>query len=282
MKTKGKKFISPGAWFSLEYPGAWSEFEDMEDVFLFYNPDKWSGNFRISAYKADPKYPGAKTYGQDSVKDELKSNSSASLVKIGNWNCAYSAETFQEEGTYYTTHIWFTGMGNISFECSFTVPKGGDRKPAEEIIASLEVREEGKRYPAETIPVRVLEIGIINEAYEWAVAAVKKQLKKDFTGTGEDIDKLQQMLDSDSFNANQRDAWYAFGTAFGVILTNEIDGLDWVTMVDGNKEFPVLRFMQTDVIVNPRDLVWVLMKNNKSCNLKKEFEQIKGEVEKVI
>ena len=45
------KYISPGGWFSLEYPATWCEFEDTEETFLFYNPNKWSGNFRISAYK---------------------------------------------------------------------------------------------------------------------------------------------------------------------------------------------------------------------------------------
>lgn len=47
------KYISPGSWFSLEYPSDWREFEDTEDSFLFYNPDKWTGNFRISAYQGE-------------------------------------------------------------------------------------------------------------------------------------------------------------------------------------------------------------------------------------
>lgn len=29
------KYISPGSWFSLEYPNDWREFEDEEDSFLF-------------------------------------------------------------------------------------------------------------------------------------------------------------------------------------------------------------------------------------------------------
>ena len=36
------KYISPGGWFSLEYPATWLEFEDTEESFLFYNPNKWS------------------------------------------------------------------------------------------------------------------------------------------------------------------------------------------------------------------------------------------------
>ena len=74
---QGKKFISPGAWFSMNYPSDWNEFEDGEGSFLFYNPDVWTGNFRISAFK------GNATYGRDVVRQELKENESASLVKVG-------------------------------------------------------------------------------------------------------------------------------------------------------------------------------------------------------
>ena len=132
------KYISPGGWFSLEYPMGWHEFEDTEESFLFYNPDRWTGNFRISAYKDE-----AADYGPQCIAYELKENTSSTLVKVGKWDCAYSAETFQEEGAWYTTHIWVTGEGDLSFECSFTVSKGGDKHPAEEIIRSLQIRKEG-------------------------------------------------------------------------------------------------------------------------------------------
>ena len=79
-----KKFISPGAWFSMNYPAVWNEFEDTEESFLFYNPDEWTGNFRISAYK------GLAGFGQETVKDELRENPSAKPVKVGNLSCAYS------------------------------------------------------------------------------------------------------------------------------------------------------------------------------------------------
>ncbi len=34
-RMQGKKFISPGAWFSMNYPSDWNEFEDGEGSFLF-------------------------------------------------------------------------------------------------------------------------------------------------------------------------------------------------------------------------------------------------------
>ena len=265
------KFISPGGWFSLECPAAWSEFEDTEESFLFYNPNKWGGNFRISAYK-----DAAKDYGRQCIAYELKNNPTSCAVKVGEWDCAYSAETFQEEGAWYTTHIWVTGKGDISFECSFTVAKGGERTPAEGIIRSLKVRtgKEGQ----EIIPIRVLEIGEVNAAFEWVSTTVKKTLTKDFTSHQEDIEKLQKLVDGGKIQANQRTAWENLGLAFGTILENEMDGMTWVTVVDGSKEYAALQF--ADLLINPATLVWNKIKAKQPCDLNAEFARIKEEVEK--
>ena len=265
------KFISPGGWFSLECPAAWSEFEDTEESFLFYNPNKWGGNFRISAYK-----DAAKDYGRQCIAYELKNNPTSCAVKVGEWDCAYSAETFQEEGAWYTTHIWVTGKGDISFECSFTVAKGGERTSAEGIIRSLKVRtgKEGQ----EIIPIRVLEIGEVNAAFEWVSTTVKKTLTKDFTSQEEDIEKLQKLVDGGKIQANQRTAWENLGLAFGTILENEMDGMTWVTVVDGSKEYAALQF--ADLLINPATLVWNKIKAKQPCDLNAEFARIKEEVEK--
>ena len=265
------KFISPGGWFSLECPAAWSEFEDTEESFLFYNPNKWGGNFRISAYK-----DAAKDYGRQCIAYELKNNPTSCAVKVGEWDCAYSAETFQEEGAWYTTHIWVTGKGDISFECSFTVAKGGERTPAEGIIRSLKVRtgKEGQ----EIIPIRVLEIGEVNAAFEWVSTTVKKTLTKDFTSQEEDIEKLQKLVDGGKIQANQRTAWENLGLAFGTILENEMDGMTWVTVVDGSKEYAALQF--ADLLINPATLVWNKIKAKQPCDLNAEFARIKEVVEK--
>lgn len=271
------KYISPGGWFSLEYPMTWHEFEDTEESFLFYDPDQWTGNFRISAYKGEED-----DYGRQCIEYELKENSSASSVKVGSWECAYIVETFQEEGTWYTTHIWVTGKGNISFECSFTVHKGESKQEAEDIIKSLSVREEGVNYPKEIIPIRVLEIGEVNNAFEWASTTIKKQLTKDFTSSEADVDSIQQVMDGGRFQSQQRMAWENFGIAFGTILVNEMEGMDWVTVIDGQKEFPALQFVHSDLIIDPAALVWEKAKKGLSCDLKSEFRRIKREAEAVL
>ena len=261
------KYISPGGWFSLEYPITWHEFEDTEESFLFYNPDEWTGNFRISAYKDE-----ADDYGQQCIDYELKENPSSSLVKVGTWECAYSAETFQEEGTWYTTHIWVTGKGNISFECSFTVPKGGVVKEAEDVIATLEVRKEGQKYPAELIPVRLSEIYLINEGYEWVVSTLKQELKKYFQGIEEDLEKLQQVIDSGKIGSKKKEEWLAIGIPVCAILANEVDGMEWKTLIDGNREAPVLQYK--DRIIDPLKLAWSKVKAGEPCDIIEEYKSV--------
>lgn len=266
--AQGKKFISPGAWFAMTYPADWNEFEDGEGSFLFYNPNEWTGNFRISAFK------GNATYGGDVVRQELKENPSAVPVKIGGMECAYSKEMFEEEGSYYTSHLWIAGSGDVAFECSFTVQKGEPVAEAEEVIVSLEVRKEGVKYPAELIPIRLSEIYQINEAYEWVTNTVKEQLKKDFQGAEEDLATMQQVIDSGVIGPKKKDAWMSFGITLCVILSNEVDGLEWMTLIDGNREAPVLQNTTTGEWIDPMKLVWSKVKAGEPCNLEETYKSL--------
>lgn len=277
MSAQGKKFISPGVWFSLTFPSSWNEFEDVEDSFLFYNPNKWTGNFRISAYRDEKN----KRYGKESVDYELKENKNASPVKIGELICAYSKEMFQEDGAYYVTHVWITGIDNVAFECTFTVPRGNSVDEAEAIISSLAIYPNGQLIH-EIIPIRVLEINAVNEAFDWTSNTIKKQLKKDFTSSEEDIAKIQQLIDEGCFKPQQREVWESFGTALGSILENQIDGMEWVTVIKGKQEVPALRFKESQLIIFPSELIWNQIRMGQPCNLNVIFEEVKQKVEKEL
>ena len=145
---------------------------------------------------------------------------------------------------------------------------------AESVIASLEVRTANRKYPAEIIPVRLSEIYQINEAYEWVSATVKEQLKKDFQGQEEDIANMQQMMDSGSISAKKKEAWLALGITLCVILANEIDGLEWRTLVDGNREAPVLVNTANDMMIDPMKLVWSKVKAGEPCDLAEIYKNL--------
>ncbi|WP_300813473.1 DUF3805 domain-containing protein [uncultured Bacteroides sp.] len=262
-----KKFISPGAWFSMEYPAAWSESEDCEGSFLFYNPDEWTGNFRISAYR------GEADYGRKSVRQELQANPAAVAVKVGSLSCAYSYEPLEQEGEHYTAHIWIVALDDLAFECSFTVHEGAPIADAEKVIASLQARKPGVKYPAELITVRLSEIYQINEAYEWMEKTVKELLKKDFQGQEEDVANMQEIIDRGVIGQKKRDLWLAVGIVLCVIAANEMDGLEWHTLIDGNREAPVLLNTATGRWTDPMKLAWSKVKAGGKVNLAEAYQE---------
>lgn len=272
-----KKFISPGGWFSIEYPGDFFEFEDEEGSFLFYNPNRWTGNLRASASKdASPRY------AENVIKEELRQYPGAKKVLMGRWECISSVENFTEEGKDYVCQTVVCGYQNTVVELSFTSPKGFPYMVLEQVVASLEIRDERKRYPKEYIPVRVWEIHQIDEAYDWVTKTLKKQYKKDFTGVYQDIKLLQQCISDGLFADGQRETWEAIGLTFGVILTNEMDGMEWVTCIRGNKEYPSLHFNGTSFYMDPMILVWDKKRNGEPCVLEEEFARIKAEIEALL
>lgn len=270
--AQGKKFISPQAWFSMTYPIDWNEFEDGEGTFLFFNPDVWTGNFRISAYKEEASKRGSANYGQEAVAQEFRQNDSASMVKVGPHNCAYSKEMFEDGDTYYTQHTWIIGIENMAFECSFTVPKGADVKEAEAVIASLAIRHDGQKYPAELIPIRLSEIALVDEGYEWTVNLVKSELAKDFQGVEDDLTNIQQLIDKGVIGAKKKDNWLALGITICVILANEVEGMEWMTLIDGNREAPVLHYKETEKVIDPLRLVWSKIKAGETCNVEEAYK----------
>jgi hypothetical protein len=267
--NKGKKFIAPGAWFSMTYPADWNEFEGGEDSFLFYNPNDWDGNFRISAFRGEQA-----DYGQVAVNEELRNSRRAQAVTVGMLPCAYSCEVFTEEGEAYENHQWVTGIGDVAFEVSFASPQGASIRKAQDVIASLQLRYPGVKYQAETIPVRLMEIYQIDEAYDWVQSEIKKQLKKDFRGEESDIRHMQQIIDNGSLNPRKRDAWVALGITLCVILTNEVDGVEWRTLIDGSREVPVLLNLSDEKMIDPVKLVWSKVKNGEVVNLVEIYDHI--------
>ena len=101
-------------------------------------------------------------------------------------------------------------------------------------------------------------------------------------GCEEDINRIQQVIDCGRFKTEQRQVWESFGIAFGTILINEMDGMDWVTVIDGKQEYPALRFADTDVVVYPTKFIWNAVSNGKPCNLNDEYLRIRAEVERTL
>lgn len=264
-----KRFIAPGGWFAMEYPSTWSEFEDSAESFLFYNPDVWNGNFRISAYQEN----GNNQFGLQNLRQFLIHNPQAYKVTVGGFQAAYFQELFEEEETKFVTHIWEIAADSLLFEVSFTALSSADKTVAENIISTLEPRELGKKYPAEIVAVRIAEISEINQAFEWTQQFIGEKVSTDFQGIEEDLDKLQQAIAVADFSTKKRTPWISLGITLCVIMMNEIDGLEWCSLIDGNREAPVLRKVATNSVIDPLKLVWSLKKRGQEIDFKNIYQE---------
>ena len=241
-----KKFISPGSWFAFTYPDAWYEFSEEADCFLFYNPEKWDGNFRISAYR-----DASSSFGDNMMRQALKAPG-AKLSKVGRWETIYSVESFTEQLVEYVTHRWTIGCGQTCVECSFTEEsapasqgegRGEGLGMANALIASLEVLQPRDSFHNQYIPVRVSEVELIESCYATIEELGMKLFKERFRDMDYNVRLLQKIARRPEL-AKQLgdDAGAVMGVVLCVILTEHIEGLEWNTYVSGKVEAPVLMY----------------------------------------
>ena len=102
----------------------------------------------------------------------------------------------------------------------------------------------------------------------------KRAVEERLPGTGEDIANMQQVIDSGSIGAKKKEIWLSLGITLCVILANEVDGLEWRTLIDGNREAPVLTSVAGDTVIDPMKLVWSKVKAGEPCNLAEVYRNL--------
>ena len=59
-----------------------------------------------------------------------------------------------------------------------------------------------------------------------------------------------------------------------MIVTNEADGWEWQTLVDGNREAPVLVHAETGRVLDPMKLVWSRVRAGEVIDLPAIYAEI--------
>jgi hypothetical protein len=245
-----KKFISPMGWYSMNYPASWDEFEDEEDTCLFYNATHWTGNFRISAFR---------------LSEAVERPMTRTVTDIS------------DDSGVYTVYEYEFVRDDLLFVCTFTTFKDAPATVAETIIASIAPRKAGVKYPAEIIFPRLSEISDIDTGYETITHTVKKLFSKDFQGSEEDIPLLQRLLDEGHVGIDKKAMCLDLGIALCVIIVNEYDGWVWKSLIDGNREAPVLQRETDGRVADPMSLVWSKIKRGQTVDLAETYRQLTEE-----
>ena len=230
-----KTFISPQSWFMFEYPDNWFEFEEEADVFLFYDPDRWDGNFRISATR-----DVSRSYASRCLQDAL-GQTGAKAVTVGRYDAVLSVERFREGGAGYVDRCWLVGCGQTCVEVSFTSADDGSTEVptvCAEVLNSLRVNVPGAFFPSTLITPRLMELYEVDEAYNTMERLAKKVLKAKFTDPESTLKVLQRLADSGALATTED--WQMLGLAFCAVMVDGCDGYEWRTLVDGMREQPML------------------------------------------
>ncbi len=70
----------------------------------------------------------------------------------------------------------------------------------------------------------------------------------------------------------RKEEWLAIGITVCIILTNEVEGMEWKTLIDGNREAPVLQYK--DRIIDPLKLAWSKVKAGEPCDIIEEYKSV--------
>ena len=96
-------------------------------------------------------------------------------------------------------------------------------------------------------------------------------MKKDFQGVEGDIENIQKVIDAGSLSPKKREPWISIGIVLCVILTNEVDGFQWKTLIDGNREASVLLNETTGTWIDPMKLAWSKVKAGQQVDLAETY-----------
>jgi len=147
-KMEYKEFTSEQGWFTIQLPDNWDEFEDNEGTYLFYDAEKWKGNFRITPLRWDNKKKIDTVPELLAEELEEKSSKKATMVKIGDFDCVFYKDYFQEELEEVLTYNWTFGKDNTIFWVSYSTDKEREEtesnnealRVVENVIKSLQIK----------------------------------------------------------------------------------------------------------------------------------------------
>jgi len=94
--------------------------------------------------------------------------------------------------------------------------------------------------------------------------------QKRLSGSGRGLGEDQQVIDSGKISPKKKDEWLAIGITVCAILTNEVEGMEWKTLIDGNREVPVLEYQGRTI--DPMKIAWSKVKAGQPCNIAEAYQ----------
>jgi hypothetical protein len=121
--VKTKTFTSENGWFSMTLPDNWSEYEDEEGTYAFFNTKEWTGNFRITPFRTEKANTSQEETRTSFIENTLKENDGAVRIKLGDLECAHYKTDIEQDNKKMVMYYWTMWQKNTLFSCSFVIDK---------------------------------------------------------------------------------------------------------------------------------------------------------------
>ena len=114
-------FTSEQGWFTMKIPPNWSEYDDEEGTYAFFDTSHWTGNFRVTPLKIDG--PDNSDSLKNYIDDDYNKNKDLNPVrsKVNDFNCVSYSKRIDQDGDKQTLYYWVLGKPGFIFICTYTV-----------------------------------------------------------------------------------------------------------------------------------------------------------------
>lgn len=104
---------------------------------------------------------------------------------------------------------------------------------------------------------------------------------KPFAGTLEDLDTIQQVIDSDYINADKTLELQSLGMALGQVLANGDGNYDWWMVSDEQGRDPCLRYKSTNLLIFPQTFLSKRVEDGQAIDVSELFHGLLRQLDDV-
>lgn len=101
------------------------------------------------------------------------------------------------------------------------------------------------------------------------------------TGSIEDLDRLQEVIDSGVLSAEKQAELQSLGVAFGKVFNNLNSDYSWVMIHDELGRAPALRYLNSNLLLYPQTLLSKRVQNRESVDVRDIYESLQIQLAEV-
>lgn len=103
-----------------------------------------------------------------------------------------------------------------------------------------------------------------------------------FDASEDDLERLQEVLDSKTIEAEARYSLESLGIAFGRIFLENHEGFDWWMVSDEIGRDPAIRYRRSSLLIFPQSMLWKRIEDGEEVDVRELYESLCEHIEEAL